>query len=56
MPPAWFLCAPAIGLRETLVILVAFVVFVALPILTYWRRRRMADAGKRTEPTQRRNH
>jgi len=49
MSPAWFFCAPAIGLREALVILAAFVVLVALPIVTYWRRRRMAhgDARKR---------
>ena len=58
MPLAWFFCAPAIGLREALVVLVAFAVLVALPILTYWRRRRMAnaDARKRAEPTHRRDH
>ena len=58
MPPAWFFCAPAIGLREALVVLVAFVVLVALPILTYWRRRRMAnvDARKRIGQTDSRDH
>ena len=57
MPPAWFFCAPAIGLREMLVILVAFGVLVALPILTYWRRRRMAneDARKRFAQTDTRD-
>ena len=57
MPPAWFFCAPAIGLREALVIVAAFVVLVALPILTYWRRRRMADvdAGKRIGRTDNRD-
>ncbi len=58
MPPAWFFCAPAIGLREALVILAAFVVLVALPILTYWRRRRIAneDARKRIGQTDGRDH
>jgi len=57
MPPAWFFCAPAIGLREALVVLVAFLVLVALPILTYWRRRRMAneDARKRIRHTDSRD-
>ena len=48
----------AIGLREALVILAAFVVFVALPILTYLRRRRMANVDARMQigQTESRDH
>ena len=58
MPPAYFFCAPALGLREILIVLIAFVVLVALPLWTYWRRKRMArdDRHSTDQHTGKSNH
>lgn len=46
MSVALFFCAPALGVRELAVIVVAAGLLVGLPLWRYWRSRRMSSAGR----------